>query len=424
MNKNVKLLGMTAMLSITFAACSNDELVESYQGEGISFTTQVRTRATETKLSNLKGFYVYADAPNYNMFLNKVKATKKEGSESAYILEENKYWPSDVEQFNFWAYGPDNLALAKGEPNINTVSQVFKDFTPKENGNEQQDFVVAYKEAHRNEVPGMAVPLTFHHALSQIEIKANCPDANKNVFIKGAWIVNVKSSGTLSFNKEIGEEGNYMQWQASSNSTKYGLEFSTGATVVARTDENKGTTLIGNSNNNSGLMLIPQTTDKLEFTKTGEGESTTVTDNSGAYILLLCRIEAIHDGIEHAGDDSNGTVKVDEVNKKHIHQLFPINTTASFKEEEYGYTCVPVALNWKPGVKYIYNLEFCGHESGAGIYPPKDLPNGLPTGSNIITTIPDGKYPGSLVLDNPISFTVDVAEWTPADKDEPNTPMD
>ncbi|MDE6163708.1 MAG: fimbrillin family protein, partial [Bacteroides sp.] len=378
--------------------------------------------ANETKISTLNGFYVYADAPEYNMFLNGVKATKKEGNQSVYILSENKYWPSDVEQFNFWAYGPDDLALEEGEPKINTVSQVFTNFTPKKLGNEQQDFVVAYTEAHRNNVPGMAVPLTFHHALSQIEIKANRPDVNKNVIIKGAWIVNVKSSGTLSFNKEEGEKNNYMHWQAGSTTTEYGLEFQTGATVVARTDRNNGTILIGNSNNNSGLMLVPQETEKLVFTKTGEGEATTVTDNGGAYILLLCRIEAIHDGTEHAGDDASETVKVDKKNNKHIHQLFPINKTASFKEEEYGYTCVPVAPNWKPGVKYIYNLEFCGQESGAGVYPPK-IPAGLPEGENIIATIPDGKFPGSLVLDNPISFTVEVAEWTPADKDEPNTPM-
>lgn len=62
---------------MTFAACSSDELVESYQGEEISFTTRVTTRATETKLENLESFYVYADAPNYNMFLDKVQATKK-----------------------------------------------------------------------------------------------------------------------------------------------------------------------------------------------------------------------------------------------------------------------------------------------------------------------------------------------------------
>ena len=51
MNTNVKLLGMTVMLSMTFAACSNDELVErNHHDAPITFTTRVTTRATETKL--------------------------------------------------------------------------------------------------------------------------------------------------------------------------------------------------------------------------------------------------------------------------------------------------------------------------------------------------------------------------------------
>ena len=37
MKKNVKLLGMVAMFSVTLASCTNDELKEVYQGEEISF---------------------------------------------------------------------------------------------------------------------------------------------------------------------------------------------------------------------------------------------------------------------------------------------------------------------------------------------------------------------------------------------------
>ena len=59
MNTNVKLLGMTVMLSMTFAACSNDELVErNHHDAPISFTTRVTTRATETKLENLHAFRI------------------------------------------------------------------------------------------------------------------------------------------------------------------------------------------------------------------------------------------------------------------------------------------------------------------------------------------------------------------------------
>lgn len=78
MNGNVKLLGMVATASIMLASCSNDELKEVYKGEKISFTTQVKTRAIETTNSNLEGFYVYADADNYeDMFIDGQLAKKQ-----------------------------------------------------------------------------------------------------------------------------------------------------------------------------------------------------------------------------------------------------------------------------------------------------------------------------------------------------------
>ena len=80
MKKNVKLLGMVAMFSVTLASCTNDELKEVYQGEEISFTTRM-TRAVETNSGNLKAFRVYAHAENYgNMFINHEMATKSDGN--------------------------------------------------------------------------------------------------------------------------------------------------------------------------------------------------------------------------------------------------------------------------------------------------------------------------------------------------------
>lgn len=34
--------------------------------------------------------------------------------------------------------------------------------------------------------------MTFHHALSQVEVKARCGDDSKHVMIKAAYIVNLK----------------------------------------------------------------------------------------------------------------------------------------------------------------------------------------------------------------------------------------
>ena len=59
MKKNVKLLGMVAMFSVTLASCTNDELKEVYQGEEISFTTRM-TRATATTTGSIQGVCGYS----------------------------------------------------------------------------------------------------------------------------------------------------------------------------------------------------------------------------------------------------------------------------------------------------------------------------------------------------------------------------
>ena len=147
--------------------------------------------------------------------------------------------------------------------------------------------------------------------------------------------------------------------------------------------------------------------------------------NSGAYILLLCRVEAWHNGQIHQGESIGDLIDTSSQAGMHIHQLFPI--TETYNSEAYGYTCVPVDFDWKPGTKYIYNLEFCGHGSGAGVYPPNDFKNitNLPKDNNYITDIPSGKHPGNPVLDNPISFKVTIDSWTAENSDgEVNdTPM-
>ena len=84
--------------------------------------------------------------------------------------------------------------------------------------------------------------------------------------------------------------------------------------------------------------------------------------------------------------------------------------------------------------KYAYNLNFCGANSGAGIYPPDGVEKttGLPKSDENLEIIerPSGKNPGDLVLDAPITFEVTVGGWEPVnDKDEnngendQNTPM-
>lgn len=389
--------------AVILASCSADTAEEINRGNEISFSTNV-SRATETTLGNLQEFKVYADAEGYpTLFIN--GETAKKESESDYRFDKSYFWPSDVEYMSFWAYGPTGDSGIDVTPSFTGAAQSFSVYKPEESlrigGKNHQDFVAAYTRQRHSEVPGMNIPLTFHHTLSQIIVKAkNAGGSSHIVKVKGAWIVNAKNSGILSFSKDVDTYPNHMQWNVTgAEAASYGVVLSDVATL--------GSTEASLIDGATSLMLVPQTTGKITFDKNGSDKGTYT---QGAYILLLCRVEAKHDGATHP--NNNDPIKVD--GDKHYHQLFPFNDKA-FEPEQYGYTCVPIDINWVPGKKYIYTLEFCGKSSGAGVYPP--VPGeGFPDG---VSDVPGNKKFGDAVLDNPITFTVDVADWTGAPSDVP-----
>ncbi|MDE6190547.1 MAG: fimbrillin family protein [Muribaculum sp.] len=430
MKPNAKLSGIALIAAMGLVSCSTDELQEINAGEGISFTTEV-SRATPLTLANLDGFFVYADAKGYpQMFINGMKATKETKSNNIFILDEKVTWPTGVENISFWAYGP--LAAENYlTPSITSESQHLQNFTvaqEADNGGENQnDFVVAYTNAKKT--PGNQVELKFHHALSQIEIKAKLgdnPEEGRRVKIKGAWLVNINSTGDLQFQESnLDPQYHNMHWAALSGPVTYGRHLADGASLGT-----EAITLVGNAgNSNSSLMLIPQEKAPYTFSKAAtdpsshEGTAAASESNStGAYIIVLCRIETHHNTpVTTDGEKQDPAIKIEDNGTSHTHQLFPFTYDKDgkfvYKENAYGYTCVPVKINWIPGKKYVYTLQFCGRGSGAGQYPPTNIPDVLPGGENVITTPETGKNPGDNVLDNEITFKVEVSDWEEAPVD-------
>lgn len=422
MNVYYKTLALGFGSVLLAASCSNDEIEQVNRGPEITFNTAVTRAAVETT-GSLSEFKVWAQADGYTgTKIIDGQVAKKADGKSYFEIKDPVYWPSDVAQINFWAISPSTMNI-----DVNQQNPTIKDFTPDKDPLKQKDLIVAYTEAER--VKGTSVNLKFTHALSQIVVKAkrgeahkdNGVDETKEIKIKGAWIVNVKPTGKLSFNKTLGEEKHYMSWElSSSNKDYYGSVFNT---VVNLTEHNAHPVLAVNSKeedgvsaNGNNLMLVPQQLDTWDL-KTDKTEN----KSEGAYILFLCRVTTEHKGSTHMETKATGGgVQEGDNTNTHTHQLFPY--TGNYDEEEYGFSCIPISTNWEPGKLYIYTLEFCGPTSGAGIYPPQDdvkkIKEALGGSNKYITTIPtvpgaDGntKTVGDPVLDQPIRFTVDVEEW-------------
>lgn len=399
MKKHLTLLGVAAMATAVFAGCSNDEIVESYQGEEISFRTRIETRAQEiTTTSQLDKFYVWGDAEGFDVFfLQKGVATRNDAGEgNTYDLrtqDNNKvYWPSGVHNIDFWAYGPTDISVT---PNVTLNDKRLEGFAPEANmtegGKNHKDLIVAHTQA-THETSGANVRLDFVHALSGITLDLQSGDKTKIMRLKGAWFVNAMNKGDLYYDENAANQ--LINWELDDTRATYGVQIADGQVFSSNAFSaiTKGT---------SDLMLIPQDTKKLEFNSDGS------TKTEGAYILLLCQILSKHDGV-HTGE----SMVAEGDNTFHYHQLFPENDELLYAfTNEYAYTCVPVDFTWEAGMRYNYKLMFCGTTSGGGIYPPDNLPD-LPNVDGItIVPRPDGKNPGSPVLDNPITFTVSVAGW-------------
>lgn len=405
MSKKIKLAGMVAMLSMTFVSCSNDELKEAYQGEKITFTTKVGASRAQVinGVADLESFRVHAetDPKGENPFIDHKLAIKasEDNSTGIYELEQEIMWPDDAEEIEFWAYGPEGV----GKPTHDGGTLHFSNFSPDKEPSNQKDLVVAYTKSKKT---SGAVPLNFHHALSQVEVRAKCGDGNKHVKIKSAWIANLNSEGNLWYDSKA-SENNYMSWKFDNTPSKqfYGESFSdaiqlsdTYQGLLAEHTNEKKEAKKGNS-----LMMLPQNIVALNENM----------DNKGVYIVMLCRIESHHKGsyIDH-GTAGDAFVQDADDKSFHHHQLYPQPKNGGYDEDAYGYTCVPITApegKWESGKKYIYKLDFFYNGSGGGILPPTDP--GLPDGGEETP----GIDPGHPVVQEPISFTVEVEGWTEAE---------
>lgn len=472
-----------AMLATMFAAsCSNEEVVEinaNYKSEPIDFTPSVAspTRAVVTTLDNLGDFNVFAKGVRsdlgalYKPFMigepaaNESEKAKpavasrislSEGS-GTWKLSTDVYWPSDVNTALFWAFSDrkygegstaDGLCVTTGSvdflqtygPKIENYTPLKADLTqPLDNqstgwcdGAVQRDLVSAFTQQTKDP----HVSLEFHHLLSQIEINAvskhaSNDDESRRVKIKGAWLVNVVSSGSLvanyNYDKGTQEATDAPVWTPSSNIEHYGSIYSSNdRTVPVVVKGEPGPLNVLGNEGYGNLMLIPQ-----KNTPSWDGTSATTT---GAYLLLLCRVD-----LGHKGEVAEGSAVSPTINGLHYHQQFPVSDY--YDEDAYGLTAIPVPVNWEMGKKYTYTLDICGENTGAGKYPPnvptdpnelaaylaKFIPGTLgtdyvinattkpnPSKTNIITTRA-GKNVGEYVLDEPIQFKITVGDWDEGD---------
>lgn len=361
-----KVFIMMAATSMMFASCSNEELIEESKGRPIEFRHAMGSRADDDTPATSTGTPSRYNTGNLDQFKVFAFVGDKayfddifsQGDNNTYSSTTSYYWPGDGSTVSFTAYAPcgDNGIAADIEIANDNVK--VTGFTVKDDITDQQDFILGTGTgSNANEATG--VKLTFDHMLSQIEVKAKSSLETYTFTIAQVKICNIP-------NKADYDEESWELTADAKLASYSGPEFDKPIELTSK----EQTLMCANANENTNgeynAILIPQQlTPWIPAEKKGE-------NNTGAYIAVNLTIA------------KNGVT------------IFPFT-----KDGETSYwAAVPIDTEWEAGKKYTYILNF---GKGAGWVAPDEPVK-----------------PEDPIFGNPITFTVEVSDWTKTEDEEKN----
>ena len=371
----MKRLRITLLaLPLLLAACSSDstEVAVSDTGSAIRFHSSLQgmTRSTyKTDLSNLVSFKVAAvsDVAAPSVYFSPMEVTHE--ADGSWKNTITYYWPPQA--LKFYGFAPIDLPV-----NITGQLQQLSDYTIASKPADQKDIITALGQGVRATPPATNGPvsLNFHHALAQIEVRASNP-SDTRVDVLGVKLCRIPSTGTMNMQQAADA---FPTWTLANGSER---DYVIKGDKNAAASDPRALVRMENSTEvhnimfgQEGWLMIPQTLSPWTNGPTA----------NGAYISVLCQIR-----------DGSGRL------------LFPD------EEGKYGFTSVAIGTTWEPGHRYIYTLNFFADGGSAGLIDPNptspDDPNG--EDEDIDVTPGGNRQGGDIVVNSPITFTVEITDW-------------
>lgn len=270
-----------------------------------------------------------------------------------------KYWPKNYLQF--FAIGPDGIDnITYSMPATYNGTNSFTYTADASDLTKHKDIIVAAKR-QAGSIGNHNVDLTFKHALSQViflgKVGPNQP--NLHVRIYSVSLCNVNKTGTFTI--PLGTNGDLSSltrtnWGTPSSPSAYTIQPKNVETpnyieLTANNNATQDGTTVSLMNGGSSdeykakdpLFLIPQAVTAWNYSSNyndgaivGEGTNATGqaddTNQTGAYLKINCAIYQV-DGVPIVGSYSESKYTGEDV-------------------------YVPLDVNWNPGTKYIYTLNF------------------------------------------------------------------
>ncbi len=228
---STSLLAAGLAMCGALSSCVDDKIINGDQGDPIGFLTDVNTHSRSSLIhttENLDSFHVYAYCPDGTVFFDNLHVQKADPDyidanyyQLNWEIEGGPYfYPRDAAWVDYYVYRyisgieggygttPDASGELPPKLDVNPVRQMIHEFKPYDRIENQEDLIIEHRRSYNNEVSG--VELHFHHALTQVELKAFAPNNNVRVVVAGAWFCNIINQGDVywpNLNPELPNNG-------------------------------------------------------------------------------------------------------------------------------------------------------------------------------------------------------------------------
>lgn len=352
-----KILLIATTVSLLFASCSNDDVIEAGTDNGntseIGFRTLIDkdTRASITTTDNITSFTVTAwwdkinakpPVPVYGgtaaegaYLFNAYNIARGEDDGNKWDYNPKAYWPAAGKgTVDFFAYSPAssvNITDKKGIADFKGASTPIEYTVPaiSEDGKQQEDFLVAKTLG----LSSGKVTLDFKHALSRVKFFARKGNPDVTYTIGKVELVNLASTANFNYTT-IDDDTESVKWTGhSAKNTSYTADMGDSPIMLSYdADPTKYSSILGDVN---AIMVMPQET---ELSITG-----TTAPASNKFAIAIS-YKAYIDDYYYAGKPNEWKTKYFAV---------PASTTSG-------------SITFEFGKQYNFNLTF-GDEVGDAV---------------------------------------------------------
>ncbi len=311
-----------AMLAVVMTACTQDDMHDGTNLITFEATTSntARSQASYSSSNPPAAFTVYAaKSGTSEVYINGDIINKTSNSPVTWESSATRYWPAYTLDFHAHVNGSGFYEYSEGTPR-------FKDFKPDAEASRQLDLMYAVK----TNLSRQTVRLNFRHALAQVTFSA-VNNSEYAIEISEVKIGNIHQQATFSFPSQDTDGTDVTgSWSGveSSATAIYSVTFNAKSVTSEKTEL---TGVNASEGGDGSLLLIPQ--------KVTAWNPENKSDNYiGSYFLVKVKMT-----------DNGNTLAYND------------------------YIAVPVAIDWKPGVRYVYTFRFFKGSNGGYTPDPSNL---------------------------------------------------